>query len=60
MGEAGSSVPRPIGEFQAIKTTSYTVTDDSEVVGQAHATNTVDLHQNFIRNSSNGRLMLYR
>lgn len=53
-------MPRPIGEFQAIETTSYTITDDSEVVGQDHATNTVDLHQSFIRDSSNGRLMLYR
>lgn len=32
IGEAGSPVPRPIGEAQVIETTADTITDNSELI----------------------------
>ena len=42
-GEAGSPVPRPIPEVQIVETTSQTVPDEPEFIGQAEASSIVEI-----------------
>ncbi|MGE3978112.1 MAG: efflux RND transporter periplasmic adaptor subunit, partial [Nitrospira sp.] len=42
-GEAGSSAPRPTPEVQIIETTSQTVPDEPELIGQAEASSIVEI-----------------
>jgi membrane fusion protein (multidrug efflux system) len=42
-GEAGSSAPRPTPEVQVIETTSRTVPDEPEFIGQAEASSIVEI-----------------
>ncbi len=42
-GEAGSSAPRPIPEVQIVETTTQTVPDEPEFIGQAEASSIVEI-----------------
>ena len=42
-GEAGTSAPRPIPEVQIVETTSQTVPDEPEFIGQAEASSIVEI-----------------